>query len=133
MVGSGMLRLVGPFDDSARLKGDLRLDALRLRLIDYQIRNDGPVRLALGQDRLQIDRMRLIGEGTRLDVAGDVDLGTERMSIRMLGDANLGLLQGALRDVRASGAAEVSAELSGPWRCPVVGGRPLMTGGPVRA
>ncbi len=64
MVGSGMLHLVGPFNDSARLKGDLRLDAMRLRLIDYQIRNDGPVRLALGQDRLQIDRMRLIGEGT---------------------------------------------------------------------
>ena len=71
MVGSGMLHLVGPFNDSARLKGDLRLDAMRLRLIDYQIRNDGPVRLALGQDRLQIDRMRLVGEGTRLDVVGD--------------------------------------------------------------
>ena len=65
MVGSGMLRLVGPFNDSARLKGDLRLDAMRMRLIDYQIRNDGPVRLALGQDRLQIDRMRLVGEGTQ--------------------------------------------------------------------
>ena len=132
MVGSGMLRLVGPFNDSARLKGDLRVDALGIRLIDYQIRNDGPVRLALGQDRLQIDRMRLVGEGTRLDVAGDVDLATERMSIRMLGDANLGLLQGALQDVRASGAAEVSAEISGPWRSPVVGGSALITDGRLR-
>jgi translocation and assembly module TamB len=132
MVGSGQLRLVGPFNDSARLKGDLRMDAVRMRLIDYQIRNDGPVRIALGQDRLQIDRMRLVGEGTRLDVVGDLDLGTERMSIRLLGDANLGLLQGALQDVRASGAAEVSAEISGPWRAPVVGGSALITDGRLR-
>jgi hypothetical protein len=132
MVGSGMLRLVGPFNDSARLKGDLRVDALRVRLIDYPIRNDGPVRIALGQNRLQIDRMRLVGEGTRLDVVGDVDLNTERMSIRLLGDANLGLLQGALRDVRASGAAEVSAEISGPWRSPVVGGSAMITDGRLR-
>lgn len=132
LVGSGQLRIVGPFNDSARLKGDLRVDALRMRLIDYQIRNDGPVRIALGQDHLQIDRMRLIGDGTRLDVAGEVDLGTERMSIRLLGDANLGLLQGAVPDVRASGAAEVSAEISGSWRAPVVGGSALITDGRLR-
>jgi hypothetical protein len=132
MVGSGMLRLIGPFNDSSRLKGDLRVDALGIRLIDYQIRNDGPVRLALGQNRLQIDRMQLVGEGTRLDVVGDVDFGTERMSIRLLGDANLGVLQGALQDVRASGAAEVSAEISGSWRAPVVGGSALITDGRLR-
>ena len=132
MVGSGMLRLVGPFSDSARLKGDLRLDSMRMRLIDYQIRNDGPLRVALAQDRLQIDRMRLVGEGTRLDVAGDVNLGTERMSIRLLGDANLGLLQGVLHDVRASGTAEVSAEISGPWRSPVVAGSAMITEGRLR-
>ncbi len=132
MVGSGTMHLVGPFDDTARLEGDLRIDALRLQLIDYELRNDGPLRIALAQDRLQIDRMRLVGEGTRLDVAGDVQMDSERMSIRLLGDANLGLLQGVLRDVRASGAAEVSAEISGPWRSPVVGGSALITDGRLR-
>lgn len=132
MVGSGQLRFVGPFNDSSRLRGDLRIDALALRLIDYQLRNDEPLRLALGRDRLQIDRMRLVGDGTRLDVVGDVDFGTERVSIRMIGDANLGLLQGALTDVRASGAAEVSAEISGSWRSPVVGGSALISDGRLR-
>ncbi len=132
IVGSGALHIVGPFDDSSRLVGDLRMDALRVQLIDYQIRNDGPLRLALADDLLQIDRMRLIGEGTSLEVAGDVRLDTERMSVRMLGDANLGLLQGALRDVLASGAAEVSAEISGPWRSPVVGGSARITDGRLR-
>jgi len=132
MVGTGMLHLVGPLNAPARLKGDLRLDSVQLRLIDYQIRNDGPVRVALGQDRVQIDRMRLVGDGTRLDVAGDVNLTTERMSIRLLGDANLGLLQGVLQDVRASGAAEVSAEISGPWRSPVVSGSALISEGRLR-
>ncbi|BCS35199.1 hypothetical protein TBR22_A44260 [Luteitalea sp. TBR-22] len=132
MVGSGQLRLVGPLNDSSRLRGDLRVDSLRVRFIDYAIRNDGPLRLALGQDRLSIERMRLVGEGTRLDVVGDVQMGTERMSIRLLGDANLGLLQGALQDVRASGAAEVSAEISGSWRSPVVSGSALIADGRLR-
>ncbi len=132
LVGSGQLRFVGPFDGSSRLKGDLRLDALQVRLIDYQIRNDGPLRIALAQDRIQIDRMRLVGEGTRLDVAGEVDLASERMSVRLLGDAGLGLLQGAFADIRAVGNAEVSAEVSGPWQSPVVGGSLLITDGRLR-
>lgn len=132
LVGSGQLHFVGPFNDSSKLKGDLRMDTATMRLIDYQIRNDGPLRIALGQNRVQIDRMRLVGDGTRLDVVGELDLGTERMSIRLLGDANLGLLQGALQDVRASGAAEVSAEISGSWRAPVVGGSALITDGRLR-
>ncbi len=132
LVGSGTMRLVGPLDNSSRLRGDLRVDALRLRLIDYEIRNDGPVRLALAQDRLQFDRMRLVGEGTRLDVAGDVRFDTERMSIRLIGDANLGLLQGALQDVRAAGSAEVSAEIGGPWQAPVVSGSALIADGRLR-
>ncbi len=132
VVGSGTMRLVGPFNDASRLQGDLRVDALRLQLIDYGLRNDGPLRLALGDGRLLIDRMRLVGDGTSLEIAGDMRLDTERMSIRLLGDANLGLLQGALQDVRASGAAEVSAEISGPWRAPVVGGSALITDGRLR-
>ncbi|MBA2355568.1 MAG: translocation/assembly module TamB domain-containing protein, partial [Acidobacteria bacterium] len=131
-VGSGALRVVGPLDDRTRLRGDLRIDALRVQFIDYQIRNDGPVRLVLANDALQIDRMRLVGEGTRLDVAGDVRLDTERISIRLLGDANLGLLQGVISDVRASGSAEVQAEISGPWASPVVGGSALLQDGRLR-
>lgn len=132
LVGSGQLHVVGPLEDSSRLRGELRLDNAGLRQIDYQLRNEGPVRISLAQDRMQIDRMRLVGEGTRLDVVGEMDIATERMSIRLLGDANLGLLQGALQDVRASGDAEVSAEISGPWRAPVVGGSILITDGRLR-
>ncbi len=132
MVGTGTMRLVGPLAESSRLQGDLRIDALRLQLIDYQIRNDGPLRLALSDGRIEIERMRLVGDGTSLEVAGDVRLDSERMSVRLLGDANLGLLQGALQDVRASGAAEVSAEISGPWRTPVVGGSAVITDGRLR-
>lgn len=131
-VGSGTLRITGPLADRTRVRGDLRVDALRVQFIDYPIRNDGPVRLLLSGDRLQIDRMHLVGEGTRLDVAGDVHLDTERISIRLLGDANLGLLQGVVSEVRASGSAEVQAEISGPWASPVVGGSALLSEGRLR-
>lgn len=132
IVGTGTAHIAGPLDDRTRLRGDLRVDVVRMQLFDYAIRNDGPLRFSLARETLTVDRMGLVGEGTRLDLAGDVQMAQERVSIRLLGDANLGLLQGVLRDVRASGSAEVQAEISGNWRSPVVSGSALITDGRLR-
>ncbi len=132
MVGSGTLRLIGPLARQEALRGEARLDVLDVRLLDYGIRNDGPLRLTLDGQRLAIDRLRLVGEGTSIDVAGDARLDTEQVSFRLLGDANLGLLQGFLRDVRASGAAELQAEMSGAWSAPTLAGTALITDGRLR-
>jgi hypothetical protein len=132
MVGSGSARLQGPLSDRGRLRGDVRLDVLRARLLDYAITNDGPLRVVLDDQAVRVDRFRVVGEGTSIEVAGDVRLDTERVSLRMLGDANLGLLQGFLRDVRASGSTELQAEVSGPWADPLVTGSALMLNGRLR-
>ncbi len=132
MVGSGTMRIVGPLTRQDRLRGEVRLDTLQARLFDYAIANDGPLRLVLEQQRLAIDRLRLVGEGTSIEVAGDARLDTEQLSIRLLGDANLGLLQGFLRDIRASGAAEVQAEMSGTLSEPLLAGTALITDGRLR-
>jgi hypothetical protein len=132
MVGSGTLRLVGPLARQEALRGEARLDALQVRLFDYAIANDGPLRIGLEQHRVTIDRLRLVGEGTSIEVAGGANLETEQLDLRMLGDANLGLLQGFLRDVRASGAAEVQAEMRGTWSQPQLAGSALITDGRLR-
>lgn len=132
MVGSGTMRLVGPLARQEQLRGDIRLDTLQVRLFDYAIANDGPLRITLAQQRVAIDRLRLVGEGTSIDVAGGARLDTEEVSIRVLGDANLGLLQGFLRDIRASGAAEVQAEMSGTFAAPELAGTALITDGRLR-
>lgn len=132
MVGSGTLRLVGPLARQEALRGEARLDALQVRLFDYGIANDGPLRIVLAQEQVSIDRLRLIGEGTSIEIAGGAHLETEQLDLRMLGDANLGLLQGFLRDVRASGAAEVQAEMRGTFSQPQLTGSALITDGRLR-
>ena len=57
--------------------------------------------------------MRLVGEDTQLDVAGVVNLHDERIAVRARGDANLGILQGFVRNIRSSGRASLEATLEG--------------------
>ena len=73
-IASGTLRVVGPL---ARPRRALRVDGDgRGRSIcgcsTTSLRNDGPIALALGRGRRAIERLRLVGEGTTLELAGDV-------------------------------------------------------------
>lgn len=132
MVGSGALRFVGPLSDYTTLRADARFDTLRLRLFDYGIANDGPIHFVLADERLAIDRLRLVGEGTSIEMAGEANVSSGAVDLRLLGDANLGLLQGFLRDVRASGVAEVQAELRGTLEAPLLSGTALIDDGRMR-
>src|SRR5687767_15763139 len=53
-------------------------------------------------------------------VAGRMDLHEERIAIRVNGDANLGILQGFMPDVRSTGRAVLAASLDGALRDPLV-------------
>lgn len=131
-VASGALRLLGPLRRTSALRADGSVDSLELRLFDYQLRNDGPIRLSLQNDVAQVERLRLVGDGTTLEMVGEVDIASDRLRIRALGDANLGVLQGFFRDIRSSGAAEVQAEITGSSRAPIVIGSALVTDGRIR-
>ena len=50
------------------------------RLYDYQIRNDMPIRIALDRHTVRVTEMRLVGEGTQLDVSGTVGLHDHHLS-----------------------------------------------------
>jgi autotransporter translocation and assembly factor TamB len=131
-VASGTLRIAGELFDPAHVRADARVETVALELFDYELRNEGPIELALDQNVVRIDRLRLVGDGTRLDVAGGVQLGDERISIEATGDANLGILQGFFRNLRSSGGARVVAKIAGPLREPVFSGSALVTDGRIR-
>jgi autotransporter translocation and assembly factor TamB len=131
-VASGTLRVVGELFDVEHLRVDGRVESVALGLFDYRLRNDGPIELALDQNVVRIGRMRLVGDGTALDLAGEVRLGDERIALRATGDANLGILQGFFRNLRSSGVARVVAEAAGPLREPVFSGSAVVTDGRVR-
>ena len=110
---SGTIRVVGDLYNRDAIKISTTVEQLDLQLVDYRVRNQGPIALAVDGQTLKIDTMRLVGDDTALDVAGSVDLRRQALSLQANGAANLAVLQGVVRDVRSSGRADVSALIGG--------------------
>lgn len=132
LLASGTLRVVGELADPAHLRAEARVEDVTLELFDYPLRNEGVIELALEEDVVRIDRLRLVGEGTRLDVSGHLPLDGAPVAVTATGDANLGILQGFFRNLRSSGAAELAAHVSGPIDEPVLSGVAVIRDGRIR-
>ena len=131
-IASGNLRVVGELADIDHLLIDTTIDKLDLRLFDYRLRNEVPIRMALDRHSIRLTDMRLIGENTQLDVSGVVDLHNERIAMRANGAANLGILQGFVPNIRSTGQASLQATLDGPMRTPLVSGTMTIEDGRIR-
>ncbi len=129
---SGSLDVVGPLRDWDRLDATATIQRLRASLLDYEIGNDGPIRLSLDRRVVGIDRLRLAGLGTALDLTGVVDLGNDEVSVGVDGNANLDILQGMFQSLRGSGSAVVDAEVAGTVRQPVLMGEAAVRNGRIR-
>ncbi len=103
-VASGTIRVVGPLADMDRLAIEATVEALDMRLFDYRLRNAAPLRFALGGNTLRLADVRLAGEDTALELTGSANLRDERMAVQVKGDANLGILQGFVSNIRARAA-----------------------------
>jgi autotransporter translocation and assembly factor TamB len=101
-------------------------------LYDYRARNDGPIEIALDQHVVRVDKMRLGGEGTLLELAGTINLRDERIAMTAAGEANLGLLQAFFRDISSAGGAQLIAEIYGPMRTPQFAGSATILDGRIR-
>ena len=131
-VASGSVRIAGRLTEIDRLLVDGTIDAVDLRLFDYALKNAAPVRISLDNRVVKVGDLQLVGDDTKLRVSGTIGLRDERIALQVVGDANLGILQGFFRDVRGSGQAALTAAIEGPLREPVFSGRATITGGRVR-
>jgi hypothetical protein len=131
-VADGTIRAVGELADIDHLIVETTVDRLNLKLFDYPARNEGPITLALNQHTLQVQRFRLVGEGTALELSGDIGLHDNRIGLEASGDANLGILQGFFRDIRSSGTASLHAQIQGPLDAPVLSGDATIADGRIR-
>jgi translocation and assembly module TamB len=131
-VASGSVRVVGELANIDHLLVDATVDSLDVRLFDYRLRNATPIKVALDRHSVRLTEMRLVGEETELDVTGVVSLHDERIAMRANGVANLGILQGFVRDVRSSGRASVQAAFEGAMRNPAVTGTLRVEEGRIR-
>ncbi len=142
-VASGTIRVAGELYVPEHLQVDVAVEQLDATLFDYRLRNDGPMRLAFDQDTIvlgsrslvcqdAVRRVKLVGEGTQLELCGSIDLKQDRVALSATGDASLGLLQGFFRDVRSSGAAKLSADIRGTLKEPIFSGLARIDHGRIR-
>ena len=131
-VASGSVRVVGELANLDHLLVDATVDRFDVSLFDYRLRNATPIRIALDRNSVRVTEMRVIGEDTQLDISGLVTLHDERIAVRANGDANLGILQGFVSNIRSSGRAALAATFEGPMRDPTVTGTLRVEGGRIR-
>lgn len=160
-VASGTVHVVGALADIDHLVVDAQVDKLDARLFDYELRNPScgagqpdccppdqaaccppqgaqpcasrlPIRIAFDRNSIKVTQMKLVGEGTELDVNGVVYLGEDRIDLRAKGDANLAVLQGFVQNVRSSGRAVLDASLVGSMNDPTVSGTLTIDNGRLR-
>jgi hypothetical protein len=131
-IASGTIRVVGELYNPDALRIDTSIEEVDLRLLDYRLRNADPIRLSVERQVLQVDALRMVGDGTELDVTGSVNLGDQSLSLQANGAANLAVLQGFVADVASAGRAEVTARITGTALEPSVSGNALLTGGRLR-
>ncbi|MGE3955867.1 MAG: translocation/assembly module TamB domain-containing protein [Vicinamibacterales bacterium] len=131
-VASGTIRVGGPLEDVRRLDVEATVDRLEMELFDYAIRIPRPIRLSMAQQVVRVEDFQLVGDQTQLSIGGSVSLGDERVALRANGDANLGILQGFMRDVRGAGRATLTAAIDGPMYEPNFSGSAVIANGRVR-
>ena len=131
-VGSGTLRVMGELANPERLVVDVMFEQVQIHTFDYAMRNARPIRILMNNNVMRIDDMRLIGDGTELDLSGTVDMNARRIAGVARGNANLGILQGFYRNIRSSGSAELTAHVSGALDAPVILGQASIENGRLR-
>ena len=131
-VADGTIRVVGELADIDHLLVETTVDKLQLKLFDYPAANDGPIQLALNRHTVEVQRFRLVGEGTALELSGNIGLHDNRIALDASGDANLGILQAFYRGIRSSGNASLHAQVRGPLDAPVFGGEATISAGRLR-
>ncbi len=131
-VASGTIRVGGSLEEVDDLRVEATVDRLEMELFDYGIRIPRPIRLSMDRRVVRVEDLQLIGDQTQLTLGGSVSLGDERIALRANGDANLGILQGFMRDVRGAGRATLTASIDGPLYEPLFTGSAVISGGRVR-
>ena len=131
-VAGGTIRVVGELADVDHLVVETHVESLDLKLFDYRLHNKGAIDLSLDQHVLKVGQLALTGEGTELQLDGQIAFDSNEIAVEASGDANLGILQGFYRDLRSRGTAAIKAQISGPLDKPVFSGSADITDGRIR-
>jgi translocation and assembly module TamB len=129
----GDLQLVGPWLKPRELHVNGNISDFFAEVEHIQVRNNGPIRFAISGQVLDIQQLRLTGQGTDLTVGGTVELdGDRQLDLRAAGNADLQLIQSFDPEFTSKGTVAVNVTLAGTIARPAIQGRLQVSGGSIQ-
>jgi translocation and assembly module TamB len=134
VVVGGSLSVRGPLGVPQQLLVDASVDDATLTLLDYDLNNDGPIRLRFENGAARIDALTLKGRDTNLSLTGGANTTDRTLDLSASGDASLSILQAfpGFKNLTTSGATRMRASLTGSFDVPRLTGEAVITDGRLR-
>lgn len=122
-TSEGTVRIRGPLRRPKELEAIADIRQLRLTVEGITLENRGPLLFTVKDQRLKVERMQIVGEGTDLNAAGSLPFRRgENADLRANGRINLKLLQSFNPDVLAYGVTTLSVNVGGDIMQPALTG-----------
>jgi|GEM_PF-2221779 len=122
-------RAEGAFDDV-----ELNVASIIGSELSYQLYNPFPMRWVFQNQRLEVEHMRLQGEGTDFEVDGDIGFGEEsELALQLEGELNLAALGSLGGDITAEGRSTIEVKIEGDRNEPDVSGTLKVRGAALRS
>jgi translocation and assembly module TamB len=127
---AGTARIRGPLRRPRDLNAVVELQQFRLDVEGIALENRGPMRFSLADQRLKVEALHVVGEGTDLTASGGVSLAPAGTAdLRADGRVNLKLLQSFNPDLLASGLMTLSVRVGGALNKPSLSGTAQISDG----
>jgi len=132
-AATGDLELQGPLRDPASLSVTGQISDLAMEASHIQLSNNGLIHFTIADQSLEIQRLRLTGQDTDLEIGGQVQLAGDRLiNLHAEGHADLGLIHSFNTDFTSSGTVAVNLTVGGTLHRPTAGGRLQISGGSIQ-
>jgi translocation and assembly module TamB len=129
---AGSLDLHGPLRQPEQWTLDGTLTALSLNVENAKVHNQEPIRFSLANQSVNIQQLRLVGEGTDLTAHGSVQLSGDRsLDLTADGRLDLKLLSSFDPDFTSSGLVTMNVTVGGTLAEPLPQGHFQVTGGSI--
>jgi len=122
LISAGEASFAGELGSVESLSASVSLSSLTMEFADYRLAAPEPVDLELQHGELQLESLDLVGDDTRLRIAGGADLVDGEMDIDAEGAINLAAFDALFPSMSWSGNADLAGRLHGEWARPELSG-----------
>ena len=100
----------------------------------YEIWNPFPLRWSYAEQRLRLDSMRLLGEGTDIEIDGSIEFDDPgEIDVDVAGAFNLAAVESFRPEINASGGSTMQVHIGGAPGKPIIEGRAQLRNGTLRS